>query len=54
MTKQEMVEKIREGLDEMVDFKGISDAELLKINAIRFVENYRIMRVIEVTMDDEA
>lgn len=45
------IEQIREGLDELCAHLGSTDAEWCKINAIRFVENYRIMRALEKALE---
>ena len=49
---EEAVRLMREGLDEMCVDMGATDAEWAKLNAIRFVENYRIMRSLEQSMED--
>lgn len=55
MTKKEIVESMREGLDEMVTGnQNVSDPEWAKINGLRFMENYRIMRSLELSMDEAA
>lgn len=49
-TIEEMISQIREGLDEMVAGTP-SSAEWHQINAIRFMENYRIMLALENEID---
>jgi len=48
MTIAEIIEQMRDGLDDMAAGIGTTDPEWAKINAIRFVENYRIMRSMEL------
>lgn len=52
---QEIVDQMRTALDSAAHRIGVEDgsAEFAKLNAIRFVENYRIMRSIEQAMMEE-
>lgn len=46
---------MRDGLDEMcqTSLGAESDPEWAKVNALRFVENYRIMRALEAMLEEE-
>ena len=46
MNISDIIKEIREGLDELC-IADHCDPEFMKLNAIRFMENYRIMRVLE-------
>lgn len=54
MKKSAMIKEMRDGLDAMLGQDGVQDPEWAKINALRFMENYRVMRALEEALDDDA
>ena len=53
-TIEQIIAEMREGLDEMAaNQHTVSEPEWMKVNAIRFMENYRIMRMLELNFEDE-
>lgn len=48
-----MIQTLRDGLDEMVNDPSCDSPEWYHLNAVRFMEHYKIMRAMEQRMEAE-